>query len=189
MDPVVALVFAYRVVGSLPVLRWPFWGAVVAILCDLCDLLLFNLAMVYLGWPGFDGYQTFDKWADQVYLALFLVVALRRFPPTARWIAVALYAFRLVGFVGFEAGWLPREGLFLFPNLFEFWFLAVAFTLRFRPGFAWTARRSALVLGVLLVGKEIQEWALHVGQLFDGVTFLEALDRIRRAILAPLGGS
>jgi hypothetical protein len=183
VDPVVVLVFAYRVAGSLPVLRWPFWGGIVAVVCDLFDLLLFNVAMVYLGWRGFDGYQTFDKWADQVYLATFLIVAWRRFPQSARWIAVALYAFRLVGFVGFEAGLLPREGLFLFPNLFEFWFLAVAFTLRYRPSFAWTASRSGVVLAVLLVAKLVQEWALHVGRLFDGVTFLEALDRIRRAVL------
>jgi hypothetical protein len=34
----------------------------------------------------------------------------------------------------------------------------------------------------------VQEWALHVGRLFDGVTFLEALDRIRRTIMTPFGG-
>ena len=188
VDPVIALVFAYRVVGSLPVLRWPFWGAIVAILCDLFDLLLFNVFVVYAGWPGFDGYQTFDKWADQVYLATFLVVAVRDFPRTARTIAIVLFAFRLVGFAGFEAGVLPREALFLFPNLFEFWFVALAFTLRFRPSFAWTGSRSAAVLAVLLAAKLVQEWALHVGRLFDGATFLGAIDAIRRFLLAPFGG-
>jgi hypothetical protein len=188
MDPVVALVLAYRVAGSLPVLRWPFWGALVAMACDLFDLLLFNLFAVYAGWPGFDGYQTFDKWADQVYLATFLIVAVRDFRPTARRIALALYAFRLIGFAGFETGLLPREGLFLFPNLFEFWFVAVAFTMRYRPAFEWNARRSAAVLALLLAAKEAQEWALHVARLFDGVTFLQALDAIRQAILGPLEG-
>ena len=188
MDPVIALVFAYRVAGSLPVLRWPFWGAVVAILCDLFDLLLFNVFVVYGGWSGFDGYQTFDKWADQVYLAAFLIVAVRDFPRAARLVAVALYAFRLVGFAGFEAGLLPREALFLFPNLFEFWFVAVAFTLRYRPSFAWTGSRAAAALVVLLAAKLVQEWALHVGRLFDGTTFLGALDAIRRVILGPFGG-
>lgn len=188
MDPVVGFVFAYRVAGSLPVLRWPFWGGLVAIACDLFDLLLFNLFVVYGGWSGFDGYQAFDKWADQVYLATFLIVALRDFPGRARLVAVALYAFRLVGFAGFEAGLLPRDGLLLFPNLFEFWFLAVAFTLRYRPSFAWTPGRSAAALLVLGVAKEAQEWALHVGRLFDGFSFLDALDAIRRALLAPFGG-
>ena len=133
MDPVVALVGLYRVVGSLFVLRWPFWGAIAAVICDLFDLLLFNLFIVYAGWSGFGGYQTFDKWVDQVYLATFLIVALRDFAPLQRRIAVALYLFRLVGFFAFETGIAPREALFLFPNLFEFWFIAVAFTMRFRP--------------------------------------------------------
>jgi hypothetical protein len=191
MDPVVALVACFRVAGSLPVLRWPFWGGVLAILCDLCDLLLFDIA-VRAGWGGFADYQAFDKWADQVYLAMFLVVAWRDFAPLPRRIAVALYAFRLIGFVAFELGLAPREALILFPNLFEFWFLAVAATMRFRPRFAWTPARSALVLAVLLAAKLAQEWALHVGRLFDETTFLDAAGAIWqavwRAVTAPLGG-
>ena len=187
MDPVVAFVGLYRVVGSLFVLRWPFWGALVAVVCDLCDLLLFNLFVVYGGWSGFAGYQVFDKWADQVYLAAFLVVALRDFPSLAKRIAVALYIFRLVGFVAFEAGLAPREALILFPNLFEFWFIAVAFTMRFRPAFAWTAGRSVAGLGLLLAGKLVQEWALHVGRVFDEMSFLGALEGIWHAVTAPFG--
>ena len=148
MDPVFALVALYRVVGSLFVLRWPFWGSLVAIVCDLCDLLLFNLFVVYAGWTGFVGYQTFDKWADQVYLAAFLIVAICDFAPLPKRIAVALYLFRLVGFVAFEVGIAPREALFLFPNLFEFWFVAVAFTMRFRASFVWT---PVLLVGILSV--------------------------------------
>ena len=104
MDPVVAFVGLYRVIGSLLVLRWPFWGAVVAVLCDLGDLLLFNVFVVYAGWSGFAEYQAFDKWADQVYLAAFLFVAVRDFAPLAKWIAVGLYLFRIVGFALFETG-------------------------------------------------------------------------------------
>ena len=37
---VIALV---RIAGSLPVLRWPFYGAIAAILIDLSDLFLMNL--------------------------------------------------------------------------------------------------------------------------------------------------
>jgi len=189
VDPVIVLVGAYRVVGSLFVLRWPFWGAIAAVVCDLFDLLLFNLFVVYGDWSGFSSYQAFDKWADQVYLAAFLVVAVRQFAPRTRRIAIALYAFRLVGFVAFEAGLAPRDSLFLFPNLFEFWFLAVAFTMRYRPTFEWTRRRSAVVLGVLLVAKLAQEWALHVGRIFDATTFLEALDWLWRSLLGVFGSS
>ena len=186
MDPVVAFVGLYRVVGSLLVLRWPFWGAVLAVVCDLCDLLLFNVFVVHGEWSGFADYQAFDKWLDQVYLAAFLVVALRDFAPWPRWIAVALYVFRLVGFIAFEAGIAPREALLLFPNLFEFWFIAVAFTMRFRPAFAWTPARSAGVMAVLLAGKLVQEWALHVGRVFDEMTFLGAIESLWETVTAPL---
>ena len=185
MDPVIAVVGLYRVVGSLFVLRWPFWGALVAVACDLLDLLLFDLFVTYGGWSGFAGYQAFDKWADQVYLAAFLIVALRDFAPLPRWIAVALYLFRLVGFVAFETGIAPREALLLFPNTFEFWFIAVAFTMRYRPTFVWSSRRAAGVLAVLLGAKLVQEWALHVGRLFDTTTFLGAIESIWDAATSP----
>jgi hypothetical protein len=185
MDPVVAFVGLYRIIGSLFVLRWPFWGALVAVVCDLFDLLLFNLFVVFGGWSGFAGYQTFDKWADQVYLAAFLIVALRDFAPLPKRIAVALYLFRLVGFAAFETGLVPREALFFFPNLFEFWFIAVAFTMRFRAAFIWTPARGAAVLAVLLAGKLGQEWALHVGRIFDETTFLGAIEWIWHALTAP----
>jgi hypothetical protein len=188
VDPVVAFVGLYRVIGSLFVLRWPFWGAVVAVVCDLGDLLLFNALVVYGGWSGFAGYQAFDKWADQVYLAAFLFVAIRDFAPLAKWIAVGLYLFRIVGFALFETGALPREALILFPNLFEFWFIAVAFTMRYRPAFAWTPSRTTAVLAALLGGKLAQEWALHVGRIFDEMTFLGVLGSIWDAATAPFRG-
>jgi hypothetical protein len=184
VDPVVGLVGLYRVAGSLLVLRWPFWGGVAAVVCDLFDLLLFNLFAVRGGWPGIDPgtYQAFDKWADQVYLAAFLYVALRDFAPGPRLIAAALWLFRFAGFLAFEAGWVPREALLLFPNLFEPWFIAVAFTLRYRPAFGWTPARSAVALAVLLGAKLLQEWALHVGRLFDELTFLGVLEAAWEAV-------
>jgi hypothetical protein len=185
VDPVVAFVGLYRIAGSLLVLRWPFWGGVAAVVCDLLDLLLFDLFRTYGGWPGFGGYQAFDKWADQVYLAAFLVIAVQDFPVGARRVAGALWVFRFIGFIGFEAGWLPRDALIVFPNLFEFWFLAVAFTLRYVPGFRWTASRIGVALAGLLGLKLVQEWALHVGRLFDEQTFLGALGSAWQAITAP----
>jgi hypothetical protein len=185
VDPVIGLVGLYRVAGSLLVLRWPFWGGIAAVICDLCDLLLFDLAARLGGWSGFAGYQAFDKWADQVYLAAFLIVALRDFAPGPRLVAAALWLFRLVGFAAFESGLAPREALFLVPNVFEFWFLAVAFTMRYRPSFAWTPRRTAVILGALLAAKLVQEWALHVGRIFDSMTFLGALGAIWDTVTAP----
>ncbi|MFA7250450.1 MAG: hypothetical protein WC273_12565, partial [Dehalococcoidia bacterium] len=67
----VLVIAALRIVGSLPVLRWAFAGAIIAILVDLSDLFAMNL--LHLG--GFPDYQEKDKWLDQVYLATFLIVA------------------------------------------------------------------------------------------------------------------
>jgi hypothetical protein len=154
----------------------------------LGDLLLFNLFVVHAGRGGLADYQAFDEWADQAYLAAFLIVALRDFAPLARGIAVGLFAFRLLGFIAFELGTVPREVLFIFPNLFEFWFVAAAFTMRFGPSFAWTPVRAAGVFSVLLAGKLVQEWALHVGRVFDEMTFLGVLESIWDAVTSPSTG-
>ncbi len=178
MTPEIAIVGLYRIAGSLVVLRWPFAGALIAIGVDLTDLLLFDLLSGSAAPPY---YQTFDKWADQVYLAAFLIVALRDFRPLERWIALGLYLVRLMGFVAFELG-APREILFVFPNVFEFWVVAVIVLMRLRPAFAFTPASAAAVLFVLTVAKLVQEWALHLARLFDSFTFLDALRSIWRAI-------
>ena len=109
-----------RILGALLVLAWPFPGAIIAMLTDLSDLFMKDL--LHLG--GVDNYQAYDKWLDQAYMLTFLIVALR-WQATPRNIAVALYAYRLVGFAAFEATG-ERDLLITFPNLFEFWFVFVA---------------------------------------------------------------
>ncbi len=170
----VLVIAVVRIAGSLPVLRWPLAGGIFAVLVDLSDLLLrdaFDLG-------GVPDYQSLDKWLDQVYLALFLVVALRWRGP-ARQVAVALYAFRFVGFVLFEVSG-DRSVLLLFPNVFEFWFLLVAAIHHFRPTMPWTPRATALALAVVAPLKEAQEWALHGGRIFDGRTSTEFLQQAWR---------
>jgi hypothetical protein len=170
----VIVIVAVRVLGSLPVLRWPLAGGLLAIAVDLSDLLLADL----LGLGGVD-YQTLDKWLDQVYLLTFLIVALRWSDP-ARAIAVGLYLFRLVGFVAFELTG-ERTLLLVFPNVFEFWFLVVA-----AVGDERVARWRPLPLGALLLAltlaKLAHEWALHGARLFDGIGALEAIDLVWRRL-------
>ena len=177
----VVVIGLYRVFGSLPTLRWPLAGGLLAIFVDLTDLFWMNV----LDLGGIPNYQLFDKLADQVYLAVFLIVALRWSGPE-RTISIVLYAFRMVGFVLFEL-YGERGVLLLFPNVFEFWFLFIAAFHHLRPAFAWTRLQLAVVLVPLIGAKEVQEWALHWARLFDNITFLDALDQIRRWILGPLG--
>ena len=176
----VLIIGLIRIAGSLPVLRWPLAGGLLAIIVDLSDLLLRDV----LDLGGIPDYQAFDKWIDQVYLGAFLVVALRWAGPE-RAIAVGLYLFRLVGFVAFELTG-ERALLLLFPNVFELWFLCVAAVHRFRPGFVWRPAPTVAVLAVLLAIKELQEWALHGARLFDSISSLDFLDMIRRRLT---GGS
>lgn len=182
-----------RILGSLPVLIWPFPGSIIAILVDLSDLFLMNL----LDLGGVRDYQEFDKWLDQVYMLTFLIVALR-WEKTPRNIAVGLYAFRMVGFVAFEIT-QDRDILILFPNLFEFWFVFVAGLKFFRLDTQWQKDRAAwglvpfhyeraqlaAVIPVLLAFKLLQEFALHVGKWFDGFTAVEAVEWLWRFFTPP----
>jgi hypothetical protein len=102
------------------------------------------------------------------------VVAVRRWDGTERTVAIALYAYRLIGFVAFEATG-ERVLLLAFPNVFEFWFILVAGLHAAGRQVHWTAPRTIATLLPLVVLKEIQEWALHAAKLFDQITFLDAL--------------
>ena len=42
LTPTFLLIAVVRVLGSLPVLRWPFAGGILAILVDLLDLILLD---------------------------------------------------------------------------------------------------------------------------------------------------
>jgi hypothetical protein len=173
----VLVVGAFRILGSLPVLRWPLAGGILAILVDLSDLLLINV----LDLGGIPDYQRFDKVMDLVYMGAFLVVALRWSGPD-RWVAVALFTYRMIGFVAFEITG-ERALLLVFPNVFEPWFLLVAaLHHRWNP-VPWTRLRLAGALAVLLAVKEVQEWALHWAKLFDNITALDAIDRVWRWIV------
>ena len=174
MTPEVLVIAIVRIAGSLPVLRWPLAGAVLALLVDLSDLLLRDS----LDLGGVPDYQALDKWLDQVYMAAFLAVAWRWSGPD-RAVAVALYAFRLVGFVVFEVTG-DRNVLLLFPNVFELWFLLVAARHRWWPGATWRPASLVIALVALTGIKELQEWALHGGRIFDTMSSLDFVDLVRR---------
>jgi hypothetical protein len=175
MTAEILVIAAIRIGGSLPVLRWPLAGGILAVLVDLSDLLLRDV----LDLGGVGDYQGLDKWLDQVYMATFLAVALRWTGP-ARAIAVGLYVFRMVGFIVFELTG-AREVLLLFPNVFELWFLLVAAVGAERVA-AWSSGRIVIAVVALTAIKEVQEWALHGARLFDGISSLEFLDLMWRRL-------
>ncbi len=168
----IAIVATIRVLGSLPVLRWAFVGAIIALLADASDVFLLNL----LDMSAMGHYQQFDKWADQVYMLTFLIVALR-WQGLTRNVAVGLYAYRLVGVVAFELSGV-RILLMVFPNVFEFWFIFVASLPHWRPRYNLSTAGALSVLPLLLVAKEGQEFVLHGARWLDRFTALDALHAI-----------
>jgi hypothetical protein len=163
---------AVRVIGSLPVLRWAFAGAVIAILVDFSDLFLWNL--IDLG--GLGSYQRFDKYVDQVYLLAFLAVAMR-WEGVPRTVALVLYVWRLIGFALYEITG-ARGVLPFFPNVFEFWFVFVAAQRHWWPGFTYSRGATFGWGTLLLILKIIHEYVLHWGRWLDSFTALEAVEAI-----------
>ena len=169
------LVFGvYRLVAALPVLRWPLAGGLFAIACDLADLFL--LYFIGGSWDS----QALDKWFDLFFMATFLAVALR-WPQPEKGVALALFAFRMVGFTAFEIAH-SRPVLMLFPNVFEFWFMAVAAVHHWQPGWRFTRVRIAVLVTVVTGAKLAQEYMLHVGRWFDDVTIMDFVRDVWRTI-------
>jgi len=177
MTLAVLVYVVYRVAVSLPVLRWPFAGGLLAIAGDTADLLLRDV-LAQGGIGGLGDYQLLDKLLDQVYLALFLVVALR-WSGVERNVALALYLYRLVG-VGLFVISGERVILLVFPNVFETWFLLVALLHHRREPVSWTTPALALALGGVTALKLLHEWALHGARVFDAYTTSGFLDAVWR---------
>jgi hypothetical protein len=174
------IIAAVRAAGALPVLRWPLAGAIIALAVDQSDLFMKDL--IHLG--GTRDYQSFDKLLDQAYMLTFLAVAVR-WEPAPRNIAIALYAYRMAGFLAFEISG-ERDILVFFPNLFEFWFIFVAAVKQFHLAFDYRPGQLALALGALLALKEFQEYALHYGRWLDGFTSIEAVEAAWDFVTGPL---
>ena len=156
-----AVVISLRLVVPLLILRRPLLGGVLAMLLDGGDVIVVDL----FG-PGGMGnhYHRLDKYLDLYYLALEAAVSLRWAEMLPRRTSIALFLYRLLGVVLFEATGI-RTILFFFPNLFENFFLFYLLRKRYCPGLqldGWG--RIAVVLALLYIPKFGQEWVLHVVQ-------------------------
>ena len=170
----VVVFVAYRVATALPTLRWPLAGALVALVGDFCDLFLMDAI------GGIADYQRLDKICDLAYLTVFLIVSLR-WAGLERGIALALFAYRLIGDALFEITG-ERLVLLIFPNVFEFWFIAVAALHHYRPGALLTRSQAVVSLVALLAGKEAQEYFLHYDRFLDQFSAFDAITGIWRLV-------
>lgn len=155
------IVIGLRLVIPLMILWRPLPGSIIAMLLDAFDVVIVE----FFGPGGMgDHYHSIDKALDLYYLSLQAWVALSWDDKRIRLVAISLFLYRLVGVVIFEiTGWRPT--MFIFPNLFEHWFLFVLIRNSFFPGLlldSW--KRIATWLAILYIPKVVQEYILHVAQ-------------------------
>jgi len=123
---------------------------------------------------GVRNYQFLDKFLDLFYIAYFLIIALR-WEKLLRNISILLFVFRILGFVLFEF-FQNRLILFIFPNVFEFWFLGI--TLLFLLKSNITNRKIIIVLVITTLLKMIQEYILHVWKVLDNYRAIDVLNSL-----------
>ena len=164
------IISAVRIFASLIVFKFNFFGAILVILIDFSDLFMMNL--ITLG--GVRNYQFLDKFLDLFYIAYFLIIALR-WEKLLRNISILLFVFRILGFVLFEF-FQNRLILFIFPNVFEFWFLGI--TLLFLLKSNITNRKIIIVLVITTLLKMIHEYILHVWKVLDNYRAIDVLNSL-----------
>ena len=159
-----ALIVGARLFIPLLIPRLPLVIVVVLVLDAADQTLLATFTDVDTSETG--SYQSFDKALDIYYLSIAYLAAMRNWTSDAAFrITRFLFYYRLVGVVLFE---LTDERLFLllFPNTFEYFFIAYELVrLRFEP--ARCSARSWLLAaaGIWIFVKLPQEYWIHIAKL------------------------
>lgn len=155
------IVIALRLIVPLLILKRPLAGGIVAMLLDGLDVVIVEL--ISDGGMG-DHYHSIDKMLDLYYLSLEAWIAWTWTERIPRITAQALFGWRVIGVALFELiGWRPL--LFIFPNLFEHWYLFVLICWRWFPAVDFgTWRSTTFWLVVLYIPKLGQEYLLHIAE-------------------------
>lgn len=160
----------------LPLLipRYPLPAIIACLVVDGVDQTVFQAF-------GYDppGYQGYDKAMDVYYLAIAYMATLRNWQNVAAFaVGRFLYFYRLVGVVAFELAQL-RVLLLIFPNTFEYFFIAYeSIRSRWSP-LRWGLRWWIVVAGLIwVIVKLPQEYWIHVAQL-------DVTDTLRKYDWAP----
>jgi hypothetical protein len=161
---VVAAIVLARLALPLLIPRIPLVIVAALVLDGIDNSLLAHFTSVDLGPHG--PYQSFDKALDIYYLAIAYLATMRNWTsaPAFR-IGRFLFYYRLVGVVAFEL-FSSRAMLLVFPNTFEFFFIAYeGLRTRWDPD-GWPGRFWLYVAGGIWVFIKLpQEYWIHVAQL------------------------
>ncbi|MBN2454838.1 hypothetical protein JXB11_04815 [Candidatus Woesearchaeota archaeon] len=155
MEIVVLIVVLFRLIIPFSIFRWPFWGILASLIADALDYSVFDLTTGSLAY-----YQQLDKLLDLYYLSIAFFVSLR-WKGTERITSIALFCYRCIGLLLFTIT-KTHLFLFIFPNLFEYFFIFWACRNKFFSGFKLTPKKLAAVLLIILCLKLPGEYLLHV---------------------------
>src|SRR4051812_39145850 len=160
-------VIGARFLVPLLIPRFPLPAILACLVLDAADQSIFQAF-------GYDppGYQSYDKAMDVYYLAMAYLATLRNWASLPAYqVSRFLYFYRLVGVVAFELSQV-RALLLIFPNTFEYFFIAYeGIRSRWRTvrwGLRWWIGVAAFIWVFI---KLPQEWWIHVAQL-DFTDFL-----------------
>lgn len=155
------VVLALRFGIPLLIPRFPLPAILAALVIDAADQTIFQQFTDL----NLDGYQNYDKALDIFYLTIAFLAVYRNWTNTvAINVARFLWYYRLVGVWLFEI-YQERWLLFVFPNAFEYFFIAYVVV-----GTQWDPRRLSrnAVIGlaafIWIVIKLPQEWWIHIAQ-------------------------
>jgi hypothetical protein len=158
---VFVVVVGLRFFVPLFIPRWPLPAVLACLVLDGIDQSVFQAF-------GFDppGYQNYDKAMDLFYLSIAFLSSLQNWTRSAAvGISRFLFFYRMVGVMAFEITG-ERSLLLIFPNTFEYFFIAYEIVrLRWDPRRFGTRFWIVTAAAVWIFIKLPQEYWIHVAQL------------------------
>lgn len=156
------IVVAARLGIPLLIFRYPLPAIFAALVIDAADQTIFQQ------YTDLDltGYQGYDKALDVYYLSIAYLSTFRNWrDPFAARVAQLLWYYRLVGVVAFELTQV-RALLLIFPNTFEYFFIAYEVVrLAWNPERLTHRRVIGMAAFIWVFVKLPQEWWIHIAQL------------------------
>lgn len=158
---VMVIVIGLRLGLPLLIPRSPLPAIIACLVVDAIDQTVFDAVTD----DPLEWYQTYDKALDVFYLSVAYISTMQSWQdPFAFGLARFLFFYRLIGVTAFEF-FEQRWMLFVFPNTFEYFFIAYeAIRTRWNP-LRLPARTTLFIaIGIWVVIKLPQEWWVHIAQ-------------------------
>ena len=194
MGPLVAIVV--RLIAPVFILKWPLGGMIASIIADSIDVVI----VAAIRSDSFLNYTTTDKMLDTYMLTFAVFVSLHWENKIARFTSIALFLYRLVGVIVLLVT-DTREVLFIFPNVFQLFFIYHLVTMKWFQHL-WASqfiyhlvtmkwfqhlqvdghRSLLLILLILLTVSLAQEYTLHIARFHPWVWLHTHTSQVRHQI-------